>query len=479
MDKKEALKQIKAGELYLEDVEKKLKADKEVVLAAVKENGSALEYADKKLKADKKFVLAALKQNGYALEYADKKLKADKEVVLAAVKQDGYALEYADKKLKADKEVVFAAVKQNGLAFDYADKTLQADKEVVLAAVKQYGSVLEYADKKFKADKEVVLAALKQNGRALEYADKKLKADKEVVLIAVQQEGFAIRYADKKFKADKEVVLIAVQQEGFAIRYADKKFKADKEVVLAAVKHDGLSLYCADKKLRADKEVVATAVKQDKTADRFALQTESSSFKYELTFIGGNTEVSIKSYLPELDIPEEHQWDDYPGDYINEYEAQDIDGGFILVELVEKNQKNTNCEQQEKFPLSDILQPVSREVIIGDSDECGEDKVLCRIGEGKGGLGRAFLEIDEPFNIKKVFISLVETYDRGDLMERIYYDGKEIALDYMDINFGSFSMQINSKFMNIPELEDKSRIENKVQDFLEEQPLWFEDDTNS
>ncbi len=38
MDKKEALKQIKAGELYLEDVEKKLKADKEVVLAVIKNN---------------------------------------------------------------------------------------------------------------------------------------------------------------------------------------------------------------------------------------------------------------------------------------------------------------------------------------------------------------------------------------------------------------------------------------------------------
>ena len=38
MDKKEVLKKIKAGELYLEDVEKKLKADKEVVLAVIKNN---------------------------------------------------------------------------------------------------------------------------------------------------------------------------------------------------------------------------------------------------------------------------------------------------------------------------------------------------------------------------------------------------------------------------------------------------------
>ena len=46
MDKKEALKQIKAGDISLEDVDIKLKADKEVVLAAVKEYGPALQYAD-------------------------------------------------------------------------------------------------------------------------------------------------------------------------------------------------------------------------------------------------------------------------------------------------------------------------------------------------------------------------------------------------------------------------------------------------
>lgn len=51
MDKKEVLKQIKAGDIYLEDVDKELRADKEVVLAAVQQDGYALEYADKKLRA--------------------------------------------------------------------------------------------------------------------------------------------------------------------------------------------------------------------------------------------------------------------------------------------------------------------------------------------------------------------------------------------------------------------------------------------
>ena len=209
MDKKEALKQIKAGELSLYDVDKKLQADKEIVLAAVKQDGSSLEYADKKLKADKEVVLAAVKLFGTALQYADKKLQADKEVVLVAAKQDGFALQYTDKKLKADKEVVLAAVKQSGRALDDADKKLQADKEVVLAAVKQEGTALEYADKKLKADKKIVLAAVKQAVDALQYADKKLQVDEEVVTTALKDKKLIAEYFQEKLaktKGKKEVL---------------------------------------------------------------------------------------------------------------------------------------------------------------------------------------------------------------------------------------------------------------------------------
>ena len=52
MDKKEAIKKIKAGDFFLGDADKKLKADKEVVLAAVKQDVSALEYVDDSLKND-------------------------------------------------------------------------------------------------------------------------------------------------------------------------------------------------------------------------------------------------------------------------------------------------------------------------------------------------------------------------------------------------------------------------------------------
>ena len=52
MDKKEALKKIKAGNFSLLNADNKLKADKEVVLAAVKQDDWALKFADDNLKND-------------------------------------------------------------------------------------------------------------------------------------------------------------------------------------------------------------------------------------------------------------------------------------------------------------------------------------------------------------------------------------------------------------------------------------------
>ena len=143
MDKKEALKKIKAGDISLGDVDKKLQADKAVVLAAVQQNGLALEYADKKLHADKEVMLAAVKQNGRALEYADKKLQADKEIVLTAVK-DIYVLEYADKKLQADKEVVLAAIRQDKDALNYVTKSCINDLKLNKIKIRVEGQGEQY-----------------------------------------------------------------------------------------------------------------------------------------------------------------------------------------------------------------------------------------------------------------------------------------------------------------------------------------------
>ncbi len=66
--------------------------DKEIVLAAVKHDrhcsfSSALAYADGPPLKDKEIVLAAVKQNGHALDDADKSLQKDREIVMAAQSQ--------------------------------------------------------------------------------------------------------------------------------------------------------------------------------------------------------------------------------------------------------------------------------------------------------------------------------------------------------------------------------------------------------
>ena len=144
MDKKKALKQIKAGDFSLEDADKKLKADKEVVLAAVKQDGHALEYASKKLKADKKFILDVVKQSGWTLEYADNSLKKDKQIVLEAVKNSGHALDFADDSFKEDKEIKLEVVKRN-LALYYADENSQKDPDILAIINKEQTSDKERA----------------------------------------------------------------------------------------------------------------------------------------------------------------------------------------------------------------------------------------------------------------------------------------------------------------------------------------------
>ena len=174
MDKKEALKQIKAGDFSLEDADKKLKADKEVVLAVIKQDGHALEYASKKLKADKKFILDVVKQSGWTLEYADNSLKKDKQIVLEAIKQYGGALEFADDSFKKDREIVLEAVKNSSHAIDFADDSFKEDKEIMLVVIKRK-LALYYADENSQKDPDI-LAIINKEQTSDKERDKLLEA---------------------------------------------------------------------------------------------------------------------------------------------------------------------------------------------------------------------------------------------------------------------------------------------------------------
>ena len=253
--KKDILNSLK---IYQPKIAKGKDVEIEKAIRKVSANGKQLENLDDKLKSNKEVVLAAVKQNGGALCHAVENLKNDKEVVLAAVKQNGTSFYWASAKLKTDKEFVLEAVKQNGASLSWAEKFIN-DKEVVLAAVKQDGDALRYGSENLKNDKVVVLAAVKQQGHSLCHASENLNNDKEVVLAAVKQDGQSLYFASAKLKADREVVLAAVKQKGRALDDASENLKNDKIVVLAAVKQDGDALIYASKKLQTDKDVIKAA----------------------------------------------------------------------------------------------------------------------------------------------------------------------------------------------------------------------------
>ena len=162
MDKKEALKKIKEGDFNLEDADKEIRADKEIVMAAVREWGPDLEFADDSLKADKDVVLAAIKDDGQVLEYADASLKSNKDVVLVAIKNSGSALEYTDESFKSDKKIVLLAVQHDGNALEYASQSLKGDKDIVDAAVAQNEMAIQFASDSLLTSKANLLESVKQ-----------------------------------------------------------------------------------------------------------------------------------------------------------------------------------------------------------------------------------------------------------------------------------------------------------------------------
>jgi len=137
-------------------------ADREIVLEAANhlmgQYLEVLETAQKDLgRSSTRNIITKAGKMKYALFFIDKKLKADKEIILAAVNRYGNYLKYADEKLRDDKEIALAAVSQTGEALKYVSKKLQNDKDVVLAALKQNSEAIQFVSKRLREDEDVLL----------------------------------------------------------------------------------------------------------------------------------------------------------------------------------------------------------------------------------------------------------------------------------------------------------------------------------
>lgn len=291
-DRQLVLEAMKRGKFIFEDLDIKLKQDKEIVFHSVNHNGLILEHA-LAFQDDMEIILSAVKQNGLALRYSSLVLKSDRQITLEAVRQNGLALQYSS--LTHDREIVFEAVTQNGDALQYAHSSFVNDKELISASIRQEqksnyfdhdcrGKAFKYASEKLKADKgwvlkmvqhcglilehvapelqrnrEIVLAAIKQNGEALKWA--KCFIDRNLILSAVKSNGRALYYAGDLFKSDLKIVKTAIMQDGSAIRYADMKFKDDDKLGLLAVKKNGAALFYLSNRLKTSPQIILEAFK--------------------------------------------------------------------------------------------------------------------------------------------------------------------------------------------------------------------------
>lgn len=123
------------------------------------------------------------------------------------------------------------------------------------------------------------------------------------------------------------------------------------------------------------------------------------------------------------------------------YELDDIehinstfaDGYFEVYELDDNDEEvdDTNT----RYNLNECHVLYGRECYFGnereesDNDEDEIVPVLSILSSEKGGFWNAIIETDEPFDIELVAVGNVES-NLGELSETIYYDGKELELEY-------------------------------------------------
>lgn len=311
-DEEIILKFIKRrGAGILNQVNEKLRSNRNFMLCALKYSGYALRYASNELRNDKDLVRIAIQKVGTALEHTSNELKADREIVSEAMKNDPRALLFANNIFRDDESLLLEAfriaalnpnkMEQNNVAyiFDHMSARIKTNRNIVLDMVKYCGKILRHTN--FIDDKEIVMAAVSQNGAVLEYVSESLKGDIDVVTAAVKQYGYALRYASEEMRANTSVVFAAVSQYGDALEYAYPDCQGNKKISLAAVMQSATAYMYTS--LNSDSDILLRAIRPHLTI----YQSESANKKIAEKFIRwGYHNFKPKDYLLEIDKPDGH-----------------------------------------------------------------------------------------------------------------------------------------------------------------------------
>ena len=222
-DKDIILAAVKNDGYALQFADKTHQKDPDIVAAALKQRRNDKRYSSQTKKLQRAEALRKIKSGDIRLWVLDKRFYDDKEIVLAALKrpEQFHRFDLISRSLFDDIEILWALIdkslatdqKQNILKYLYYMPHPIRNKKRLLALLKKEGLALQAATSTFKNNKSIVLTAIQQNGAALAYADKHLKRDKSMVLAAIKHSSEAFHYAEPVLKTDREIILAAIKNE--------------------------------------------------------------------------------------------------------------------------------------------------------------------------------------------------------------------------------------------------------------------------
>lgn len=106
---------------------------------------------------------------GAVLQYLDKKFRADAEIILKTNLTYSDAFKHADDSLQLDRDFVFQIIKTNGSTIRLLDSKFRSDPEIILEASKTYNDAISFIDPVLATNPQFILSMIKINGRVIPY----------------------------------------------------------------------------------------------------------------------------------------------------------------------------------------------------------------------------------------------------------------------------------------------------------------------
>lgn len=367
---------------FFEQVDDKLKQDREFNLQAVQVNPRIFPYINANFRNDpeiamaalaiycqitcwrifnalsgelqnsRTFTIQALNKNPHLVTVINTVFLDDDEIATLVLQKCGNYLELFSSRIKQDYSLVRLAVSNYGLALLAAAEALQNNYDLVLIAAQKNGEIIRYLDRKYCDDETIILAALVNKETSLVstaknfcFASARLKSDRAFVVKAISLNGYIYPFINSAFQDDYAIICSAAKTFDDIMIYLNDQLREDKTIVFNSLisnvmdKQERLSpLYTSDAfkfnhSFRNDRDFIITAIKagarilkyatteirNDREIVKLAIQNSGSELIYASEQLRNEKELCLLALQNDLFILE-YLWHDF----INEPECQVI-----------------------------------------------------------------------------------------------------------------------------------------------------------